>query len=397
MSLDRADEIYMARALELAKRGAGWVDPNPMVGCVITDPFGGVIGEGWHKAFGSPHAEREALADCEARGACPAGATAYVTLEPCCHWGKTPPCTDALIEAGVARVVVGCIDENPLVASAGCAQLESAGIDVEVGVLEERCRALNRAFFHYAKTGRPYVIAKYAMTLDGRIATHTGRSTWVTGDAARRHVHESRGCYAAVMVGIGTVLADDPLLNCRLDVGADIKMETAGVGAVTEQERGCVQRQVHQPVRIVCDAHLRTPLDSQLVQTAQEIPLVIAVSENIPSDRLRPYTDAGCTIVRIPCDGGKLDLEALMAELGKMQLDSVYVEGGPTLLGSLLDAGLIDYVQAYIAPKLFGGAGAPAAIAGTGVECPQNAVRVVDPQFRCIGEDLLVEGKVEYA
>lgn len=370
-----SDEGFMSRALELAELGAGWVDPNPMVGCIIVDADGDVIGEGWHRRFGGLHAEREALADCAARGSSSKGATVYVTLEPCCHWGKTPPCTEALIEAGVARVVVGCLDANPLVASAGAKALEDAGIEVEVGVLESECKALNRAFFHFIETGRPYVVAKYAVSLDGRIAAHTGKSKWITGAAAREHVHASRSKFAAVMAGIGTVLADDPMLNCRLEVGYP----------------------VHQPMRVVCDAHLRTPLDSKLVRTAKEFPVAIAVGEEVPEDAAKPYLDAGCSLIRIPSDDGRLDLDALMTELGKLGVDSVYAEGGPTLLGSLLDSKLIDYVQAYIAPKLIGGEGARCAIGGLGAESPQDAAVLKGASIQVFGDDLLVEGEVAYA
>lgn len=371
----RTDEKFMARALELAELGAGWVDPNPMVGCVIADADGHILGEGWHKKFGGLHAEREALADCAAKGASAKGAIAYVTLEPCCHWGKTPPCTDALIEAGVSRVVIGCIDANPLVSFAGAEALRAAGIEVEIGVLEAQCRSLNKAFFHFIETGRPYVTAKYAATLDGRIAAHSGRSKWITGNVAREHVHASRARCAAVMAGIGTVIADDPMLNCRL--GAE--------------------RFVHQPMRVVCDSRLRTPLDSRLVRTSQEIPVVLAVGEDVPEEQVRPYTEAGCSILRILSTDGRLDLQTLMVELGKMRLDSVYVEGGPTLLGSLLDAKLINCIQAYIAPKLMGGEGALSAIGGIGADSPQDAAIVEDPRVSFFGEDILIEGEVRYA
>ena len=247
-----ADERFMARAVELARRGAGWTSPNPLVGAVIVRD-GRIIGEGWHHRFGGPHAEREALAACSES---PAGATAYVTLEPCCHTGKTPPCTEALIEAGIARVVVGVLDPNPLVAGRGNEALRRAGIEVAVGVLEPSCRAVNEPFLHAMEQRRPLVIAKYAMTLDGKVATREGLSRWVTGEAARRRVHEDRHRHAGVMVGIGTALADDPLLTCRLD-----------------------GREVSQPARVVVDAAARLPLESQLVRTASEAPVIVAVAE----------------------------------------------------------------------------------------------------------------------
>ena len=229
------DEAFMARALALAERGTGWTSPNPLVGAVIVKD-GRIIGEGWHTACGQPHAEREALAACDED---PAGSTLYVTLEPCCHWGKTPPCTDAILEAGIARVVVGALDPNPLVAGQGCAQLREAGTVVETGVLEEGCRHLNEVFFHFITTGRPLVVLKYAMTLDGKAATRTGASRWITGPEARERVHRDRHRFAAIMVGIGTALADDPALTCRLEGGP-----------------------WRQPLRIVVDSQGRLPLDA---------------------------------------------------------------------------------------------------------------------------------------
>ena len=246
-----SDEKYMELALSLAERGAGRVSPNPMVGAVIVKN-GKIIGEGWHARYGDLHAERNALADCEKRGENPKGATIYVTLEPCCHHGKTPPCTDALIAAGIARVVIGSEDPNPLVAGKGIRQLREAGIEVSSGVLKEACDRLNRVFFHYITHHTPYVVMKYAITMDGKIAAYTGNSQWITGEAARQNVHRDRNRYTAIMAGIGTVLADDPLLTCRIPEGKN-------------------------PTRIIADTHLQIPLDAQIVKTAREIPTILAV------------------------------------------------------------------------------------------------------------------------
>lgn len=367
--LAEADERFMARAIELARRGAGWTSPNPLVGAVIVRD-GRIIGEGWHHRFGGPHAEREALAACSES---PAGATAYVTLEPCCHTGKTPPCTEALIEAGIARVAVGVLDPNPLVAGKGIEALQRAGIEVAVGVSELSCRAVNEPFLHAMEHGRPLVIAKYAMTLDGKVATREGLSRWVTGEAARRRVHGDRHRYAGVMVGIGTVLADDPLLTCRLD-----------------------GREVSQPARVVVDAAARLPLESQLVRTASEAPVIVAVAKGAPPARCSALTERGCTVVAVPAREGHVDLLVLMKMLWqRFSLDSLIVEGGPMLLGGLFDEGLIDRVQAYIAPKLFGGSGALGPVAGRGVGDPADAPILAEASLQMVGSDVLLEGRLQ--
>lgn len=366
-----ADEGFMRRALELAERGVGCVNPNPLVGAVIVRE-GRVIGEGWHTQFGKPHAEREALADCRARGEDARGATVYVTLEPCCHTGKTPPCTEALKEAGVARVVVGAPDPNPLVAGKGVRMLREAGIDVTEGVLLEACRRANEPFFHFISTGKPLVIAKYAMTLDGKVAYRAGMPCRITGEAAHRRVHEDRRRYAAVMVGVGTVLADDPQLTCRL---------------------GGAEDTATSPVRIVCDSHLRTPLDAHLVATACRTPTIMATCA--PPSVHGPFAERGCQVVQLPADEtGHVDLAALVAELGRRGLDSLIVEGGPTLLAAAFAAGIVDKVQAYVAPRIFGGAEAPSAVGGPCLASPGGAVPLSSPRITRLGEDLLLESEV---
>ena len=352
---------YMRRALELARRGR--TSPNPMVGAVLVRD-GRIIGEGWHKVCGDLHAERQALASCRES---PEGATLYVTLEPCCHQGRQPPCTDAILQAGIRRVVVGSEDPNPLVAGKGIAILRSHGVAVETGILREECDALNRVFFHYIRTGRPYVVMKYAMTLDGKIATRTGASQWITGEEARRRVHQDRDRYASILAGIGTVLADDPLLTCRLEGG-------------------------HNPIRIICDTHLRIPLESRLVQTAQQTPLLIAACHPEP-EKTAALTAAGAQVLRLPERDGRVDLAALMDRLGAMEIDSVLLEGGGSLNGAMLEAGLVRRVQAYVSPKLFGGNGT-SPVRGQGVALPEEAWRLENPEISRIGEDFLVEGEV---
>lgn len=351
----------MRRALELARRGMGRVNPNPMVGCVIVRD-GRVIGEGWHEAYGSPHAERRALDDCTEDAA---GATLYVTLEPCCHHGKQPPCTEAILAHKIARVVVGCLDPNPVVAGKGCARLREAGIPVETGLLEAECRALNKVFFHFITHRTPFVVMKYAMTLDGKIASSTGDSRWVTGEAARLHVHKTRSALSAVMVGVGTVLADDPLLTCRIDGGLN-------------------------PLRIVCDSHLRTPPESQLMRTARDTPTLVAAVER--NDRATALEQAGAEILLCAEKDGRVDLADLMQKLGERNIDSVLIEGGGALHFSALKAGIIHKVHAYIAPKLIGGGTAKTPIGGAGYRKMCDAIRLENLTVTPLGGDFLLEG-----
>ena len=292
----------------------------------------------------------------------------YVTLEPCCHQGRQPPCTDAILEAGIARVVVGSGDPNPLVAGKGLDLLRRQGIQVKAGVLKEECDRLNPVFFHYIQTGRPYVVLKYAMTLDGKIATRTGASQWITGEEARHRVHQDRHRYTAILVGVGTVLADDPLLTCRLEGGKN-------------------------PIRILCDTHLRTPLDSQIVRTAHAVPTILAVCGE--EERYAPYQQAGCQVWNLPLREGHVDLTALMDRLGRAQIDSVLLEGGGTLNWSALEQGIVRRVQAYIAPKLFGGREAKSPVEGLGVDLPAQAIHLNHMTVTRLGADFLLEGEVE--
>lgn len=367
-----SDQHFMERAIELAKRGGGWVAPNPQVGCVIVQD-GRIIGEGWHAHFGEAHAERRALSDCAARMEDAHGSTAYVTLEPCGHTGKTPPCSSALVEAGVSRVVIGSSDPNPLVSGLGIRQLRDAGVHVDEGVLREECDELNAPFFTHIRTGRPFVIAKYAMTLDGKVATREHLSQWITGKESRRRVHEDRARYASVMVGIGTVLADDPLLTAR-----------------TENE------DAHQPLRVVCDARLRIPQTSKLVQTSNMSPTLIFTSSR-DEERIGELRQAGCEVMHVSeVKDGHLDLGEALDVLGSLGINSVIVEGGPELTGSLFDGKLVDRVQAYIAPKIFGGADAPTSVAGRGVASPANACLLERKSVISLGTDILIEGDVVY-
>lgn len=359
----------MRMALELAKKGTGRVSPNPLVGAVLVKD-GTIIGSGYHARYGEAHAERNALASCAGS---PEGATLYVTLEPCCHYGKQPPCTEAILEAGIARVVVGSGDPNPLVAGKGIEILRSHGVEVTEHVLERECRELNRVFFWYIRTGLPYVVMKYAMTLDGKIATATGASKWITGEQARTHVQTQRNRWTAIMAGVGTVLADDPLLTCRMEGGRN-------------------------PIRIVCDTHLRTPIASKLVETAdrKSAPVILATCCQDP-ERIKRYERSGCQILTVQEREGHLDLNDLMQKLGEKKIDSILLESGGTLNWSALEAGIVNHVQAYLAPKLFGGKNAKTPIEGAGVSMPDQAVRLCADTMTVtrLGEDFLIEGEIE--
>jgi len=359
------DIKYMQHALDLAKKGIGFVNPNPLVGAVIVKD-GNIIGEGYHQIYGGPHAEVNAFSSLTESAR---GATMYVTLEPCSHYGKTPPCVDAVINSAVSRVVVGSLDPNPLVAGRSITKMREAGIHVEVGVLQAECDELNTVFFHYITTKTPYVIMKYAMTADGKIATRTGASQWITGATARICVHADRHRYAGIMVGVGTVLADDPMLDCR------------------------TKKDPKNPTRIICDSTLRTPISSRVVETAKSIPTVLltaCVDEQIHE----PYIAKGCIILPVPLKSNQLDLEFGLRLLGEMGIDSILLEGGATLNASMLAAGLVQKVQTYIAPKIFGGKEAPSPIAGLGVDVPDNAYHLKNTKITVLGADILIESEV---
>ena len=360
-------EDYMRKALELAKKGIGFTAPNPMVGAVIVKD-GKIIGQGYHRKYGDLHAEANAISDCKAHGADCAGADMYVTLEPCCHQGKQPPCTEAIIKSKIKRVFVGSADPNPIVAGKGVKQLRDNGIEVTESVLREECDSINEVFFHYITKKRPFVTMKYAMTMDGKIACYTGASKWITSEASRDNVQHERMKNSAIMVGIGTVLSDDPRLTCRVPGGKN-------------------------PLRIICDSSLRTPLESNVVHTAKNVPTLIATVCS-DADKIAPYEEAGCTVVTVPKKAGHVDLEELMRVLGEeMNIDSILLEGGGELNWGALNAGIVQKVQVYISPKLFGGS-AKTPIGGRGVPIPSEAFMLDDRKiFRC-GDDLMIESRV---
>lgn len=348
----------MRRAIELAKNGTGAVDPNPLVGAVIVKD-GRIIGEGYHARYGGLHAERNALASCKES---PMGATLYVTLEPCCHYGKTPPCTEAILEAGIQTVYIGSRDPNPKVAGKGAAILRQAGINVIEDFLREECDTLNAPFFYYITRQRPYVAMKYAMTADGKIATATGASQWITNEESRRHVHLLRRKYQGIMAGIGTVLADDPMLSCRLGDGG------------------------RNPVRVICDSRLRIPLESKLVQSAKEIPLFIATCAK-DAEKKAALEEKGVLVFVF--EGQKVPLPELMDKLGELKIGSILLEGGGELNASMLEAGLVQRVYAYVGAKIFGGKTAKTPVSGRGIDLPAQSPALRLAQTEIFGDDVL--------
>jgi len=358
------DLSHLRRALELAARGQGLVEPNPMVGCVIADGER-ILGEGWHGRFGGPHAEIESL---RVAGPC-AGTTMYVTLEPCCHQGKTPPCTEAVIRAGIGRVVIAQRDPFPEVDGGGIGKLEEAGIQVEVGMLQEEAGYLNAPYLKLVTTGRPWIIAKWAMTIDGKIASRTGTSQWISSEASRAVVHRLRGRVDAVMVGRNTAQTDDPLLTAR----------PPGPRTAT---------------RIVLDTGASLSPDSQLVRTAAEVPVLIAAADRAPAENRQRLTEAGCDVLLLTGQTPAERLDQLLDELGRRQMTNVLVEGGARLLGSLFDLGAIDEVHAFIATKLIGGADAPSPLAGKGLAEMSQAVQLASPEVDVLDGDVHVHGRI---
>jgi diaminohydroxyphosphoribosylaminopyrimidine deaminase / 5-amino-6-(5-phosphoribosylamino)uracil reductase len=367
MMHSRIDEHWMGLALELAILGQGSVEPNPMVGCVIVRD-NRLIGRGHHRTFGGPHAEMEALRDCEES---PQGATAYISLEPCCHTGKTPPCTDSLIQAGIRRVVAAMTDPFPQVAGRGLAQLREAGLEVSVGTLESRARYLNAPFIKRTTTGFPWVIAKWAMTLDGKIATRTGDSRWISGKESLRLVHEIRGRVDGIIVGSGTAVADDPLLTAR---PPEIRKRVA--------------------TRIVIDSSLILPVDSQLVRTAGDVPVLIATCADAPDSQKKMFRDLGCDVLESTEKNHAARMKDLLRKLAARGMTNLLVEGGGRLLGLLFDQELVDEVHAFVAPMIAGGERGFFPVGGEGIEAIASARRLDHVAIRTVENDMYLSGRI---
>ena len=358
------DAKQMKRALTLARRGIGKTSPNPAVGCVIVKN-GTVIGEGWHKKAGTPHAEIHAL---EMAGDAAREADVYVTLEPCCHTGKTPPCSEALIKAGVRRVIAGMRDPNPQVNGGGLAALESAGIETSCGILEEECRAINLPFIKYVTTGTPYVTYKCAMTLDGNIATLTGESRWISCEKSRKQVHLMRAHMDAVMVGVDTIIADNPQLTVRHVRGKD-------------------------PLRIIVDTRLRTPKSVTILNGELSVKTIIATTE-IDTAVHRPYLEQGATIVVCDEEDGRVSMSDLLQKLSIMGVQSILLEGGSRLAGSMLQLGMIDELVFFVAPKIIGSNGfSPFNLQG--ITSMSHAIKLDFTDIRRIGTDVVITARPE--
>ncbi len=354
----------MLRALELAWSAVGRTSPNPPVGAVLVRD-GRVVGEGCTRPAGQAHAEVVALGQA---GELAQGATLYVTLEPCSHYGRTPPCSEAIIAAGVVEVFVSTVDKNPRVSGTGIDQLRRAGIDIHVGEGQREADELAAPHSKLITSGRPLVTAKFAMSLDGKIATRTGESKWITGDESRRYVHELRARSDAIMAGIGTVIADDPQLTARRPDGTP---------------------QPSQPLRVVVDSSGRLPLKSLLLRQPGDTLVAMAVDSE---EKRSTLDEAGAEAITVSAHGGRVDLHGLMDELGSRGIATVFVEGGATLLGSLFDAGLVDRVVAFVAPVIIGGDVALSPVGGDGVERMADALRLNDVQIETFGDDVAVTG-----
>lgn len=362
MAISERDESWMRRALALARLGEGLVEPNPMVGCVIVRD-GAMLAEGWHRRYGDLHAERDAMAKMSVDGS---GSTVYVTLEPCSHFGKQPPCVDALLSLKPARVVVGAEDPNPIVAGNGIKRLTEAGIQVEVGCLGRQATELIRPFISLMKSQRPWVIAKWAMTLDGCVATRSGDSRWISNERSRAVVHQIRGRCDAIVVGIGTVRADDPLLTARPTTA----------------------RLLH---RVVLDSKATLEVDSQLVRTIDQAPLIVVCDENASPDSVERLKRAGVTIWALPTANRSDRVKQIVKRMGELKWTNVLVEGGGQVLGAFADADLIDEVHTFIAPKFLGGGLSP--VSGQGKVQMKMAWQLPNPQIELLDGDVYVSGR----
>ena len=361
------DQRYMSRAFSLAKKGAGWVNPNPMVGAVLVKD-GLITGEGFHEFFGGNHAEVNAMEGLSAGSL--SGSTLYVTLEPCAHEGKTAPCANLIAEKKIARVVVGMADPNPMVNGRGISFLRSAGIMVDVGLMESQLRQMNEVFIKYIGTKQPFVLLKSAMTLDGKIATVTNASRWITGEASRKLVHLLRQQLSAVMIGVNTVIYDDPLLNIRL--------------------KGTWKN----PLKVIADTHGRIPMDAKVLKNDPQL-TIVAATELADPQKLKQIERMGAQVLICPLKGNRVDLGFVVNALGSMGADSLMIEGGSTLAFSALQERIVDKVISFIAPKILGGSKAPTSVGGIGIEKMEDAINLVNMRTRKVGSDLMIEGWIK--
>lgn len=358
------DKDFMKLAMQLAKRARGRTSPNPMVGAVIVRD-GEVVGRGFHRKAGTPHAEIHAIADAGEKSK---GSTIYVNLEPCCHYGRTGPCVEAIVKAGISRVVMAMTDPNPKVSGKGKSFLEEHGIEVTSGILENEARKLNEVFIKYITTGRPFITLKTAMSLDGKIATSSGQSRWISSEKSRLMVHKIRDEVDAIMVGIGTVIRDNPSLTCRLTGG-----------------KGC------DPIRIILDSQARIPLECKVLNQDSSARTILAVTNQASEEKIQQIRQCAEVLV-IPENNGKVDLLKLAQKLGEMEITSILLEGGAEVNASALKAKIVDKVMVFIAPKIIGGNNAPGPIGGEGIQELSDAFYLKDISVESVGEDILVTG-----
>jgi len=365
---NKDDQRFMRRALELAARARGRTSPNPLVGAVLVKD-GQIIGEGYHQRAGTPHAEINALNAAGRERA--KGASIYVNLEPCSHYGRTAPCALALVEAGVAEVVIATLDPNPQVSGRGVQILQEAGIKTRVGVLADEARELNEFFFKYIQGGKPFVSLKVAMTLDGKIATSSGDSRWITGTASREYVHQLRNIYDGIMVGIGTVLKDDPRLNTRLEL---------------EGKR--------DPVRIIIDGRLDMPLDSNIARTGHEQRTLVFTAENADQEKANSLRECGLQIIELGGNPERLNIEEALDILGKMEIMSLLLEGGAEINSYMIEKQLVDKLYWFIAPKIIGGRSSPSPLGGEGIKIMNQAIKLKSVTTRHFDDDILISGYI---
>ncbi len=359
------DNKYMEYALELAEKGSGFTNPNPLVGAVIVKDER-IIGEGYHQYYGGPHAEVNAFQNAKENVE---GATMYVTLEPCSHYGKTPPCVDEIIRRGIKKVVIGMVDPNPLVSGRGVKILEDNGLEVFTGMLEDKCRVQNEIFNKYITTKMPFCIFKSAMTLDGKIATHTGDSRWVSGEESREYVHRIRQRVSGILVGVGTLLADDPMLTSRIE-----------------------DTETKNPLRIIVDTKAKIPMESNIVRTAGEVRTLLVTTDFAPKEKLENLASKGMQILISPTKEGRVDIPNAIRMIGEMGIDSILVEGGSTIAYSFLEEQMIDKVLFFIAPKVVGGEESKTPLGGIGIALMKDAINIDKMSTCIIGEDILVTG-----
>lgn len=357
----------MALAIELAKGGIGKVNPNPLVGAVIVKGKE-IIGKGYHEKYGGSHAEVNAI---NSSNDSVEGSTLYVTLEPCCHFGKTPPCVNLIIEKGIKKVVIGHLDPNPAVCGKGVKKLREAGIEVVIGVMEDECKKINNVFIKYIKKEMPYVVLKTAMSLDGKIATYTGESKWITGSESRKKVHELRNEMLSIMVGVNTVILDNPKLTCRIPGGRN-------------------------PIRIIVDSKLRIPMNSEVVLSANKVKTIVATTKLAEKEKIRTLENLGVEVLTVEDNDKGVDLKKLMIKLASMGIDGVLLEGGSSLNFSALEEKIVDKVIFYIAPKIIGGQQSKTPIGGEGIKLLSDSFKLKNLSVNSVGEDIVAEGIVNY-